>query len=77
MAERSHTKKQFMLHGIRMRASLYKTKEGGWKIFSIGGVDLPTALLPFEVQQIAIGLVRRPAFATKEAAFGALVRPDA
>lgn len=61
---RSSFKKQFVVHGIRLRASAYQTKGGGWKILSIGAADVPTALLPFEVQKVAMSLVRSPEFAT-------------
>lgn len=64
MSERKSFKKQFTISGIRMRASAYQTKDGTWKIGSIGAVDIPTALLPFEVSIKAMELVRSDAFAT-------------
>ena len=76
MAEKTSVKKQFRLSGVRMRATVVKT-EAGWKIFSVGALDLPTALLPFEITRVAMDLVRRDAFPTKEAAFGALNNPPA
>lgn len=63
---------QFRLNGLRMKASGYMTKEGGWKIFSIGAVDIPTVLLPFEAQCEAMELVRLPPFPSKGAAVGHL-----
>jgi len=72
MGERTSFKCQFRLSGLRMKATGHKTKAGDWKIFSIGAVDLPTALLPFEVQNEAMGLVRLPPFPSKEAAIGHL-----
>lgn len=70
---RNSFKKQFTIHGVRMRASAYRTKDGGWKILSIGAVDMPTALLPFEVQKKAMELVRSSAFATENQAKAALL----
>lgn len=70
---RNSFKKQFIIHGIRMRASVYKTKDDCWKIFSVGAVDMPTALLPFEVQNKAMELVRMPPFATDNQAKAALL----
>lgn len=70
---RTSFKKQFTVHGVRLKASVYQNADGGWKIFSIGAVDLPTALLPFEVQNIAMGLVRAPAFATENQVKAALL----
>jgi hypothetical protein len=65
--------KQFVVGGIRLKARAYKTTEGGWKIFSVGSLDIPTALLPFDVQCKAMELVRSPAFATENQAKAALL----
>ena len=73
MRERNSFKKQFYVHGVRLKASVHKPKDGGWKIFSIGAIDFPIALLPFEVQQAALTLVRMPAFDTENQAKAALL----
>ena len=70
---RTSFRKQFTVRGVRLRASVYRTKDGEWKILSVGALDLPTAMLPFEVQQIAMGLVRAPAFETDNQAVAALL----
>jgi hypothetical protein len=70
---RTSFKKQFRIHGIRLRASVHQNKDGAWKIFSVGAVDMPTALLPFEVQQRAMELVRAAPFATENQAKAALL----
>ena len=70
---RSSFKKQFVVRGVRLKASAYRTKDGLWKIASIGAVDLPIALLPFEIQQTCMELVRAPAFATENQAKAALL----
>lgn len=73
MRERNSFRKQFRINGLRMKASGYRTKDGTWKIMSIGAVDLPTALLPFEVQQVAMELVRSGPYATENQAKAALL----
>lgn len=73
MKERSSFKKQFVVRGVRLRASAYKTKDEKWKIISIGAVDMPIALLPFEVQQKAMEIVHMPPFETKNQAVAALL----
>lgn len=70
---RKSFKKQFVVRGIRLRASAYQTKDGDWKIGSIGAVDMPTALLPFEVTNVAMQLVRSPAFSTENQLRAALL----
>lgn len=35
--------------GSLVRVSIDRRKDGSWKIFSIGGVGIPTALLPFHL----------------------------
>jgi len=72
MTERRSVKKTFLVHGFKLRASLYMRDDGSWKIVSIGAVDYPTALLPVEVSSIAMDLVRRDAFPNKLAAYYAL-----
>lgn len=73
MKERSSFKKQFRIQGLRMTASGHKTKDGHWKIFSVGAVDMPTALLPFEVSMKAMELVRSGPFDTENQAKAALL----
>lgn len=70
---RTSFKKQFTVLGVRLRASVHQQSDGQWKIFSVGAVDLPTALLPFEVQRVAMDLVRAPPFATDNQARAALL----
>lgn len=72
MAERKSFRCQFHLCGLRMTASGHKRADGDWKIFSVGAVDIPNALLPFEVQHEALALLRLPPFPSKEAAVGHL-----
>ena len=76
MAEKTTVKKQFVVGGLRLRATVSKLSDG-WKIVSVGAVDVPISLLPFEVTHVAMGLVRLPAFPTKEAAYGALRNAEA
>ena len=73
MSERSSFRKQFTISGNRMKASCHKTKAGDWKIFSIGAVDMPIALLPFDVQNVAMQLVRSGPYATENQAKAALL----
>lgn len=73
MTERSSFTKQFRIAGLRMKASGHKTKDGQWKIFSVGAVDMPTALLPFEVSMAAMELVRSGPYATENQAKAALL----
>ena len=63
--ERGHFRSRFRTRsGAIVTANFNKTKQGEWKIFSIGGVDVPTALLPFSV----LNLVYSDAFASLEQA---------
>lgn len=73
MTDRKSFKKQFKICGIRMKASVHRRPDGTWKIFSIGAVDMPTVLLPFEVQNRAMELVRMDGFATENQAKAALL----
>ena len=73
MAERPSFKKQFKISGLRMKASVHRGKDGKWKIFSVGAVDIPTALLPFEVSLAAMELVRSGPYDTENQAKAALL----
>lgn len=50
-AEKSgHFRSRFRTRsGFKVTASFDRKKDGTWKIFSVGGVGVPTALLPFSV----------------------------
>lgn len=73
MTERSSFKKQFRIQGLRMKASGYRTKDGKWKIASVGAVDMPIALLPFDISTKAMELVRSGPFETENQAKAALL----
>ena len=77
MSERSSFRKQFSIKGVRFRSHVIKTSDGLWKIFSVGAVDMPTALLPFDIQRVAMDLVRTPPFNTENQAKAALLDADA
>lgn len=45
-----HFRSQFRTRsGVKVSANFQRTKDGSWKIFSIGGVGVPTAFLPFHL----------------------------
>jgi hypothetical protein len=73
MSARTNFKKQFRVNGIRLTASVHQKADGTWKIVSVGAVDIPTPLLPFEIQSVAMDLVRREPFATDNQAKAALL----
>ncbi len=74
--ERSHFTKQFSVGPWKLKASAYKTKQGDWKILSVGAVDYPITLLPFHVQQVAMSLVRGQSYATENQVKAALLDAD-
>lgn len=46
--DRGHFRSQFRTKsGYKVTASFDKRPDGQWKIFSIGGVSVPTQFLPF------------------------------
>lgn len=48
--ETGHFRGQFRTRsGFKISASFERAKDGGWKIFSIGGVGVPTSFLPYEI----------------------------
>ena len=73
MSDRTTFKKQFRIMGIRMKASAYQTNDGRWKFSSIGAVDMPTALLPYQVSVAAMDLVRSGPYDTANQAKAALL----
>lgn len=76
MTARSSFKKQFSVNGVRLKAHVIRTGDGLWKIFSVGSVDMPMPLLPFDVQVAAMELVRLPPFNTDNQAKAALLDAD-
>ena len=48
--ERGHYRGQFRTRsGMKVTASFDRNADGSWKIFSVGGVGIPTAFLPFNL----------------------------
>lgn len=66
---RKHT---FTVRGIRLRATIYERAPGEWKVLSIGSVDIPTPLLPFDLSAEAQDAVRMPPQPSLERAKAAL-----
>lgn len=52
-AQQDHFKSQFRTRsGFKIKVSFQRVKSGEWKIFSVGGVGIPTALLPFDISRL-------------------------